>query len=286
MNLYLAIKYYPDAANRVLIEALADALSSVGHQVTCIARDLEHWGAVHFAADELMRRSFCAIDAADLVLVELSEKGVGLGIEAGYAHAEGIPIIVIARHGSPISETMRGIATAVAFYTEPSEVTQITLPVVTRTRPTFTWAYIVRSVDRLLACLNDLDRAAINHRPLPTGNSLYVLATHMVGNIEETVWGILCGQPIERNREAEFQAVGADTATIRQHWRTLQAKIEQHVATLSAADLSRSYHHPRRGPLSGNELLVVVARHAAEHLAQAEMTRELVTIALSNSVDD
>jgi hypothetical protein len=43
--------------------------------------------------------------------------------------------------------------------------------------------------------------------------------------------------------------------------------------------------HPRRGPLSGREILIVVARHAAEHLGQAELTRDLMKAA-TGSVDD
>jgi hypothetical protein len=51
-----------------------------------------------------------------MIVIELSEKGVGLGIEAGYAFAKGIPIITIARTGSDISETLRGISQDIFFY--------------------------------------------------------------------------------------------------------------------------------------------------------------------------
>jgi hypothetical protein len=39
--------------------------------------------------------------------------------------------------------------------------------------------------------------------------------------------------------------------------------------------LGATYRHPRRGAISGREILIVVARHAAEHLGQAELTRDL-----------
>lgn len=127
MNIYLSIKYHPDVSNRPLIEAICAALTAAGHEVTCIARDLEQWGAVTFPPGELMRRSFQAIDRADLVLVELSEKGVGLGIEAGYAHGQGVPIVVIAQTGADISTTLRGIAARVFFYANPAEVAPFVL---------------------------------------------------------------------------------------------------------------------------------------------------------------
>ncbi len=46
----------------------------------------------------------------------MTEKGVGLGIEAGYAYAKGIPIITIAERGSDISETLKGISKEIFFY--------------------------------------------------------------------------------------------------------------------------------------------------------------------------
>ncbi len=36
------------------------------------------------------------------------------------------------------------------------------------------------------------------------------------------------------------------------------------------------HHHPRRGWSTGREILLIVARHAAEHLGQAELTRDLL----------
>ena len=56
------------------------------------------------------------IDECDIVVIELSEKGVGLGIEAGYAYAQGIQVVSVAKRGSDISETLRGISSRVAFY--------------------------------------------------------------------------------------------------------------------------------------------------------------------------
>lgn len=275
MHIYLAIKYYPDAKNRPLIEALCAALTTAGHQVTCVARDLEEWGAVHFSPETLMQHSFRAIDAADLMLIEFSEKGVGLGIEAGYAHAQGIPVIVMARRDAEISTTMAGIATQVLFYDMPAELASLALTVTPPHKATTAWPYAVRSVDRLLACLDDLSPDALNWQPIGTANSLLVLATHMIGNIEETIWGIVCGQPVQRDRDAEFRAYDSSSAMVRDRWQQMHTKIGSKLAMMNAADFAKPRYHPRRGPLSSNEILIIVARHAAEHLAQAEMTREL-----------
>ena len=59
-----------------------------------------------------MKRAFLEIKRAAFVLIECSEKGVGIGIEAGYAYANGIPIVVIYRSGADLSNTLSGIMTA------------------------------------------------------------------------------------------------------------------------------------------------------------------------------
>jgi nucleoside 2-deoxyribosyltransferase len=60
--------------------------------------------------------SFREIDRSDLVVLEMSEKGVGLGIEAGYAHARDIPIIVLIKAGREVSTTLAGIAAHIIAY--------------------------------------------------------------------------------------------------------------------------------------------------------------------------
>lgn len=122
MRAYLAIKYHPDHANRERIEGLSAALAGAGVETRCVIRDVEGWGAVSFSPAELMARSFAELDACDLVVVDLTEKGVGVGIEAGYAYRAGIPVITVARRGADVSETLRGISAAVLFYTRYDEL--------------------------------------------------------------------------------------------------------------------------------------------------------------------
>ncbi|HRW05448.1 MAG TPA: DinB family protein [Caldilineaceae bacterium] len=275
MHLYLAIKYHANGQNRALIEALSATLSAAGHRSTCVFRDIEQWGAKELPPAALMRHSFRAIDAADLVLLEFSEKGVGLGIEAGYAHSQGKPVVVIARTGSEISTTLQGIAQQVFFYDTLEDLADLPWPATVAQSTAVAWPYVVRSVERLLDLLEGLSGEALNWRPSPTASSLFALATHIVGNIEETIWGVVCGQPVQRKRDAEFQAVGSDSTAIRERWHQLRTDIDATLVTMNAADLAQPRQHPRRGTMSSNEIFVVVARHAAEHLAQAEMTAEM-----------
>jgi len=109
MKAYLGIKFHPDHRNKEQIDFLSSLIGEFGYSVTCITRDIEAWGKVSFAPDELMNKTFQIIDESDVVIIDLSEKGVGLGIEAGYAYSRGIPIITIA-HQSKISNTLLGIS--------------------------------------------------------------------------------------------------------------------------------------------------------------------------------
>jgi nucleoside 2-deoxyribosyltransferase len=122
MKAYLAIKYHPDNANQPSIEGISGALEACGFETVCIARDVERWGQVQLDPAELMARSFAEIDGCDVVVVDLSEKGVGVGIEAGYAYARRIPILTIAAQGADISTTLRGISRRIFQYRQFDEL--------------------------------------------------------------------------------------------------------------------------------------------------------------------
>jgi 2'-deoxynucleoside 5'-phosphate N-hydrolase len=113
---YIGIKYYEDNRNQPEIARLSRQLEQAGYTTVCIARDIEKWGAVHLSPQELMRRTFAVIDESDLVVMEMSEKGVGLGIEAGYAYAKGKYLLIVLQKKRELSSTMAGIATKIIHY--------------------------------------------------------------------------------------------------------------------------------------------------------------------------
>ena len=127
MKAYLAIKFHEDYSNKILIEEIINSLKNIGIEAITLAKDYENWGETRFSPEELMELTFKLISQSDLLIVEFSEKGVGLGIEAGYAHAKGIPIIVIAKRDSEISDTLRGIAKEIIFYDKVGDLEKIDL---------------------------------------------------------------------------------------------------------------------------------------------------------------
>lgn len=146
-------------------------------------------------------------------------------------------------------------------------------------RPLFIFRpYIYRSVDRVLMTLEGLNDAEMNERPFATANSLYAIATHVLGNVEESLLGVLCGQSVQRDREAEFVATGYSMESLHEQWTMLRGRIEPAMEKLADDALERVFEHPRRGTVTGLEILIIVARHAAEHAGEAELTRDLILL--------
>jgi uncharacterized damage-inducible protein DinB len=145
------------------------------------------------------------------------------------------------------------------------------------------WRYIASSLDRLVACAAALDEAELGWRPPAEGaNSLRVLAVHTLANAEENLLGLLGVEDAGRDRDAELRAAAGDGPELERRWRSLRARIERALDGLDGGALERPYAHPRRRAVSGREVLIVVARHAAEHLGQAELTRDLLRRAQSS----
>lgn len=122
MKAYIGIKYYKDYRNKIVIDELSSVLQKRGYETICIVRDIQNEGQSKYSPSELMKLTFEKIDICNLVVIDLTEKGVGLGIEAGYAYAKGIPIITIAKRGSDISETLEGISKETILYNNIQDI--------------------------------------------------------------------------------------------------------------------------------------------------------------------
>lgn len=59
---------------------------------------------------QMMQQAMCDIGNCDLLIAETSSKGIGIGIEAGYAKAKGKPVIYIRHRDAEHSTTVSGIS--------------------------------------------------------------------------------------------------------------------------------------------------------------------------------
>ena len=137
--------------------------------------------------------------------------------------------------------------------------------------------FIFNTIDAIVGALDGLDAGQLNWRPAaPATNSLYAIATHVLGNTEENLLGTLCAQPHTRDYPSEFTATGTSADAVRARWKSLRDRLDLAFSELPAGELDRERMHPRRGILTGRDVLIVVARHAAEHWGEAQLTKSLL----------
>ena len=102
------------------------------------------------------------------------------------------------------------------------------------------------------------------------------MATHTIGNLRHNLLNVLCGLSVARARDLEFMVSGGSAVELEARWNELREQISDAIEALPATELDRERDHPQRGSISGRELLIVVAHHAAEHYGQAQLTPDLV----------
>lgn len=136
---------------------------------------------------------------------------------------------------------------------------------------------ILTVLGNLVDQLAGLSEEQLNWKPAAEGtNSLWVLAIHSMANAEQAVLAVIGGAPDTRDREAEFAAHGVSSEAARIRWAALREQLRGAVLTLAPVDLDREYTHPRRGVMTGREVLLLVIQHASEHLGHAGLTRDLL----------
>jgi hypothetical protein len=138
------------------------------------------------------------------------------------------------------------------------------------------WRYISSSLDRLVELSQTINPSGLHWTPpAPDTNSIAVLVVHTLGNAEENILQTLCGEPLKRDRSGEFAIQATTAEELIGRWRDLRPRLESALSRITPDDLNGDKQHPRRDSIPGREVLIVVARHAAEHLGQAELTRDL-----------
>ena len=144
------------------------------------------------------------------------------------------------------------------------------------------WGQLQSVLDQLVGLTSGLDGDRLNWRPT-TGphaaegaNSLYILASHALGVAEQATLFMLCGEPGERDREAEFASSGPTSEALEARWASLRERIPASLSRLPATALLANHEHPIRGSESGRQLLIATATHVATHLGHAELTRDLI----------
>lgn len=152
-----------------------------------------------------------------------------------------------------------------------------------------TYSREIRSLlQSICACLDGLSEEQLNWQPPMDGaNSAYAIAVHTLGNARAYVLGIACGQPIHRDRPAEFRASGRIADLVVEAQR-LSQEIDAALAALSPSALDERLvpsqalsGESEPYEISVREALLHVVEHASTHLGQLQITRDLVLRELS-----
>jgi hypothetical protein len=139
---------------------------------------------------------------------------------------------------------------------------------------------IYLSMEQILAQLDGLTADELSRRPAaPESNNLYAIATHAMGSIEQRLIETIAGQPVSRDRDAEFVAVGDSATALRERWKAVKARAEELRPGLPDDVLERVIEHNNLGRMTALELLLHVGRHTSEHAGEAQLTRMLVRAA-------
>lgn len=124
LHSFFALKFHEGDEDRAKVEAIEKALNKAGIEITLMARDVEKWGDAYIPENKTLMKdyAFPAMLQCDCNIIEFSEKGVGLGINAGFCFANGKPIYIIAKKNSDISTTISNVATDIIFYDKPEDL--------------------------------------------------------------------------------------------------------------------------------------------------------------------
>ena len=71
---------------------------------------------------QMMKQAMADIDNCDILIAEISDKGIGIGIEVGYAKAKDKTVIYLRQKDSEHSTTVSGISNFQIIYSDTSDL--------------------------------------------------------------------------------------------------------------------------------------------------------------------
>ncbi len=126
--------------------------------------------------------------------------------------------------------------------------------------------------------IKEMGDEAANWRPLPQGtNSVYAILSHIIGVDNFWVRQVIIGEPVKRDREAEFAASG-NLAELVDRWERSWVDTQSMLGKLSNAQLLESRTIPGRPEFANITVKWIVLHlisHYATHLGHVQLTAQL-----------
>lgn len=119
MKAYIAIALHSRKKMDVVISAIQQQLSDCNISAHVFV-DKYHFNSSQ--EKEMMQQAMTDISNCDVLIAELSEKAIGVGIEVGYAKAQRKPVIYVRHASTEHSTTASGISDYSIVYSSPHDL--------------------------------------------------------------------------------------------------------------------------------------------------------------------
>ena len=136
-----------------------------------------------------------------------------------------------------------------------------------------------RTLEGMSRVLDRLDDVSVNARPsIPDASSPFQLATHALGAFAWWTSHMVCGRPVDRDRDAEFEASGT---LAELHAALGRARDELDAIVPQLATASKLHGEPRTQiplgrPWTVGACLMHAYEELAQHLGHLEMTVDVL----------
>ena len=119
MKAYIAVSFSKRKLVDKEIAAIADTLN--GFNISSFVF-VDHHQFNLTQEREMMEQAMADIDSCDLLIAETSDKGIGIGVEVGYAKAKSKPVIYIRQKNKEHSTTVSGISDFQIVYVDINDL--------------------------------------------------------------------------------------------------------------------------------------------------------------------
>ncbi len=107
---------FREGRNKEEIEKFCGLIRKSGFKDFCFIRDIENYQKKFEDPKELMNRAKEEISKCDVLIIDFTNKPTGRAIEAGIAFDQNKKIISIAKKGTKLKDTAKGISDFVIEY--------------------------------------------------------------------------------------------------------------------------------------------------------------------------
>jgi 2'-deoxynucleoside 5'-phosphate N-hydrolase len=121
MKAYISISYQRRRSLNTAITAIMSVLED--HHIEPYVF-VDHFKFDESQEEEMMRMALAELEKCDILIAETSHKGIGIGIEAGYAKAKNKPVIYLRHKEAEHSTTLSGLSDHRIIYRSAEDLQQ------------------------------------------------------------------------------------------------------------------------------------------------------------------